>query len=144
MSLNLSILIVSDIEWTVLKMICTGVRIHLKKHRKVFQNILFFWQKGMVFKAYCSRFILRVWVFGIRPIVRKWALSLLGECSPLGVFVRPPRPYLREFQRKQLKTPKDRSTSAIGDRTRHLPSTSLELRTSQLLAGRDLNCTKYK
>ena len=44
----------------------------------------------------------------------------------MGVFLRDPSPYLREFWRKPRKFRTARSTSTIGVRTWHLPSSSFE------------------
>ena len=61
----------------------------------------------------------------------------VGRVPSMGVFLRDPSTYLREFRRKNGKLRTARSTSTIGDWTLHLPSTSLEHRNASLLIGRD-------
>ena len=58
LSLNLYILFISDIAWTILKMVCMRVMIHLQRHTKVFQYIMAYEEK--IFKEYFNMFILQV------------------------------------------------------------------------------------
>ena len=55
MSLNLYMLFISDIEWTVLKIMCMGLRVRLMG-RANFSNT--FWPLGGI-KIYCNIFTLR-------------------------------------------------------------------------------------
>ena len=56
-SLNLQILFISDIKWTILKMICMGLSLRSQKHTKVFRCISAY--RGCeVFKVSCIIFIL--------------------------------------------------------------------------------------
>ena len=40
------------------------------------------------------------WVLGWRPIVRFWKPRIIGGVPSVGVFLRDPRPYLREISEK--------------------------------------------
>ena len=58
----------------------------------------------------------------------------IGGMTSVGVFLRDPNPYFREFFRKPWRN-LVRSTSAIGNRTRHLPSNNFERRAVSPLVG---------
>ena len=77
------------------------------------------------------------WLVGCRlkancPLVRP---GPIGGVPTVGVFLRDPNSYLPSFGDYHGKLRTARSTSATGNRTRHLPSISFESRTAPLLVG---------
>ena len=59
----------------------------------------------MIFLQVILNFYYTGWlmVVGLSPIARLWDLG--GGMPSVGVFLRDPGPYLREFRRKPRKTP---------------------------------------
>ena len=46
---NLEMLLISDIEWSVLKILCMGLKVHLQRHTKVFRCITAFFFPSLSF-----------------------------------------------------------------------------------------------
>ena len=75
-----------------------------------------------------------VCIVELRSTIRTWDLSLRGECTPCGSFLKYPSPYLRDFWKKKTrKTP----NGSVDMQERGLntapPVNSFESRTVRLL-----------
>ena len=83
-----------------------------KKKKKTFNNNFFGDFRGCIFQLYSQKSYSNVMLenFFFVTITFTYSTSLLGsqdyrKIPSLGVFLRDPSPYLREFRRKLRKTP---------------------------------------